>query len=266
MKTFNKLFFTLTIAAVSGLAQTPPLVAIGDSLTEGVQSANSFYQSQPDTYVNRIAQQMGVPFVQPLLTTSPKAFIYTDAGRSRIQPNVDPADLAVSGATTNDVLTTVATTGTPSTEFDLVLPPYYGMSQIQIVEQVKPQMVAAWVGNDDLISLVLTYNALGSQSGVTPLPTFITQYQELVSRLKATGATVVMSNVPDFTKIAYLFDNEDLTRYTGTNYHLPAGYVTTFTTMLMLKLGALDGSILTNPQLCAVSGAVNGHRTTDTAI
>jgi phospholipase/lecithinase/hemolysin len=229
------------------LAQNPPLIGIGDSLGEGVQSANSFYQSQPNTYLNRIATQMGVPFAQPLLSTSIYAFIYSDAGRSRISPTTDPADLAVSGATTEQVLTATASTGTPSTEFDLVLPPYYGMSQMQIVEQVKPKMVIAWVGNDDLISQVLTYDAMGSQSGVTPLPAFISEYQELVSRLKATGAKVVMSNVPDLTKIAFLFDNDDLTRYTGTNYNLPSGYVTSFTTMLLLELGIFDGSILENP-------------------
>jgi lysophospholipase L1-like esterase len=165
----------------------------------------------------------------------------------------DPADLAVSGATTENVLTATASTGTPSTEADLVLPPYYGLSQIQIVEQVKPQMVVAWVGNDDLISEILSFDALGSQSGVTPLPAFTSEYQELVSRLKATGAKVVMSNVPDLTKMAYLIDNGDLTRYTGTNYNLPSGTVTSLPTMILLELGVLDGSILQNPDYVLTS-------------
>jgi phospholipase/lecithinase/hemolysin len=226
---------------------------MGDSLGEGVQSANAFQESQPNTYLNRVATQMGVPFAQPLLSTSIFASIFTDSGRSRISLTTDPADLAVSGATTDNVLTATASTGTPSTEADLVLPPYYGMSQIQIVEQVKPKMVLAWVGNDDLISEILSFDALGSQSGVTPLATFTSEYQELVSRLKATGAKVVMSNVPDLTKMAYLFDNNDLTRYTGTNYNLPSGTVTSFPTMLLLELGVFDGSILQNPDYVLTS-------------
>lgn len=236
------------LGSTAASAQSPPLIGIGDSLGEGVQSANAFLQSQPNDYLALFARQMGVPFAQPLLSTSLDSSVFDDAGRARLSPRTDPADLAVSGATTDNVLTATAATGSPTTEADLVLPPYYGMSQIQIVEQRKPGMVVAWVGNDDLISEVLTFDALGSQSGVTPLPTFTTQYQELVSRLKATGAKVVLANVPDLTKIAYLFDNDDLTRYTGTNYNLPNGEVTSFVTMLLLKLGVFDASVLKDPR------------------
>lgn len=237
----------LLLTMATAAAQSTPLVGIGDSLGEGVQSANAFSASQQNSYLNRVAQQMGVAFTQPLLSTSPEAAVFYDIGRARLSPSTPPTDLAVSGATTDNVLTATWSGGTPSTEADLVLQPYVGQSQIQIVEQLKPGMVLAWVGNDDLISEVLNFNALGSQKGVTPLPRFKAQYQELVSRLKATGAKVVLSNIPDLTKIAYLFDNADLTRYTGTNYHLPAGSVTSFTTMLLLKLGVFDSGILANP-------------------
>lgn len=238
--------FAVSLACTLAAQTPPPVVGIGDSLGEGVQSANAFYLSQPNTYLKRVATQMGAPFAQPSLSTSLTAFIFTDAGRSRISPSTDPADLAVSGATTGDVLNRVANTGTPQTEYDLVLPPYYGMSQIQIVEQLQPSVVFAWVGNDDLISEVLNYSSLNNPQP-TPLPEFTAEYQELVSRLKATGAKVIMCNVPDLTKIGYLFDNDDLTRYTGTNYNLPQGYLTTLTTMLLLKLGIVDAGILQNP-------------------
>jgi phospholipase/lecithinase/hemolysin len=236
-----------SLAASAALAQPPALLGIGDSLGEGVQSANAFQESQPNSYLNRVARQMGVPLAQPLLSTSLFASVFADSGRARISPDSAPQDLAVSGATTENVLTATASAGTPSTEADLVLPPYVGMSQIQIVEQLKPATVLAWVGNDDLISEVLSFDALGSQSGVTPLATFTSEYRELVSRLKATGAKVVMANVPDLTKIAFLFDNADLTRYTGTNYGLPSGYVTSLPTMLLLELGVFDASILKDP-------------------
>ena len=233
-------------ALMPALAQNQtPLLAIGDSLGEGVQSANSFSESQPNAYANLFANQMGVPFQQPLLSTSLTAYIFSDAGRSRIDPAAIPADLAVSGAATNNVLTTVAN-AVPTTEYDLVLPPYFGMSQIQIVEQVKPKLVVAWVGNDDLTPLVLNYSTLNTNTP-TPLPMFTAQYQELVARLKATGAQVVMANVPDLTEIGYLFNNADLTKYTGTNYNLPAGYLTTLPVMLMLKLGVVGPAILQNP-------------------
>jgi phospholipase/lecithinase/hemolysin len=245
-RTYVSLILGTTLGASAASAQPPALVGIGDSLGEGVQSANAFKESQPNSYLNRVAHQMGVPFGQPLLSTSLFASVFSDTGRSRISPDSAPQDLAVSGATTGNVLTATASQGTPSTEADLVLPPYFGMSQMQIVEQLTPDLVVAWVGNDDLISEVLTYDALGSQAGVTLLATFTSEYRELVSRLKATGAKVVMSNIPDLTKIAFLFDNADLTRYTGTNYNLPSGYVTSLPTMLLLELGVFDGSILQN--------------------
>ena len=236
----------LFLSVASGFAQTgPPFMAMGDSLGEGVQSANAFAASQPETYLNRVAQQMNVPFAQPLLKTSPYAFVGFSFGRSRTSLSTQPADLAVSGATVNNVLSAVAST-TPSTEADLVLPPYYGMSQIQIVEQAKPNFVICWVGTDDLIAEVLNFYQLNHVQP-TPLPTFTSEYQQLVSRLKATGAKAVLANIPDFTKMGYLFDNADLTRYTGTDYHLAAGSVTTLPTMILLKLGVFGPSILQNP-------------------
>ncbi len=241
-------FFLLSpaILALTAAAQTQtPLIGIGDSLGEGVQSANAFRESQPNTYLNRFAQQMAVPFQQPLLSTSLLASIFSDSGRSRIDPTAVPVDLAVSGATLDNVLTSTASQ-TPSTEYDLVLPPYFGLSEIQIVEQVKPGMVIAWMGTDDLISEVLNFSTL-NQPDPTPLPQFTSEYQELMSRLKATEAKVVVGTIPDLTKIAYLVDNATLTRYTGTDYNFPAGYRTTLPTMLLLDLGVFGPDILQNP-------------------
>ena len=84
MHTFQKCHLLFVAAAASALAQGPPLIGIGDSLGEGVQSANSFRLSQPNSYLNRIATQMGVPFAQPLLMTSPKA--YTASSRPAKRP------------------------------------------------------------------------------------------------------------------------------------------------------------------------------------
>src|SRR5580658_10452198 len=113
-RTYVSLILGTTLGASAASAQPPALVGIGDSLGEGVQSANAFQESQPNAYLNRIAQQMAVPFAQPLLSTSLFASVFSDSGRSRISPDTDPADLAVSGATTENVLTAIAAMGTPS--------------------------------------------------------------------------------------------------------------------------------------------------------
>jgi len=56
-----------------------------------------------------------------------------------------------------------------------------------------------------------------------------------------------LGNIPDLTKIGFLFDNNDLIKYTGTNYNLAPGYYTTFPTMALLKLGVYNASYLQNP-------------------
>ncbi len=82
---------------------------------------------------------------------------------------------------------------------------------------------------------------------VTPLATFTTEYQSLMASLKATGAKVVVGNIPDITHVGFLFDNNELIKYTGTNYNLAPGYYTTFPTMALLKLGVYNASYLQNP-------------------
>jgi hypothetical protein len=248
-------------AAGGAHAGPTPLVGIGDSLGEGVQSANAFAASQPNSYLNRVATQMGVPFAQPLMSTSPLASVFYDAGRARLSPGTEPVDLAVSGATTLDVLAATASAGPPTTEADLVLAPYVGESQVDIAQALSPRTVLAWVGNDDLISEVLNFDTLGSQDGVTPLPVFTAAYQALVARLAATGAQVVLANIPDLTQIGYLFDNDDLTKYTGIDYGLPAGTVTTLPTMLLLKLGVFDAGILADPDFVLDASQLAAIRT-----
>ena len=239
----NLLVFALISPA---FAQTPVIMGMGDSLGEGVQSDNAFTLSQQQGYLNDIATQANAPFALPLIKSSALGVVGSATGRSRVSLTTLPQDVAVSGATVSNVLTQVANT-TPVTEADLVLAPYYGMSQIQIVEQVKPDVVFCWAGTDDLISYVLDFNSLNAPTGITPLGQFESGYQELISRLKATGAKVIVGNIPDITKIAYLFDNDDLTKYSGTNYNLPAGTVTTFEAMIEVKLGVLTPDIFTNP-------------------
>ena len=63
-----------TLAFIIGLAplafgqiSSPVYVALGDSLGEGVQSADASYRTQPFSYPNLIAAQMGVNFPLPLI-------------------------------------------------------------------------------------------------------------------------------------------------------------------------------------------------------
>src|ERR1017187_833085 len=66
----------------AGVAKTAPpplkLVAIGDSLTAGMQDANLCEERQLHSYPNLIAKQAGLPFKQPLMNNQgipPKLFL-----------------------------------------------------------------------------------------------------------------------------------------------------------------------------------------------
>jgi hypothetical protein len=242
----SRLFLISILSLAPAFGQTnPAFMAIGDSLTEGDQSYDASTVTQPHVWVNLVATQMGVGFQLPLINSNGTALAGSTSGRSRINPNAVPDDIGVSGANTSTLMIEPAVTG-GTNEVDLVLPPTYGSSQLQIVEAAKPKVLFCWIGNNDLIGYVLNFSHLNKPT-VTPLATFTTEYQSLMASLKATGAKVVVGNIPDLTHVGFLFDNNDLIKYTGTNYNLAPGYYTTFPTMALLKLGVYNASYLQNP-------------------
>lgn len=242
----SRLILIPILSLVPAFAQSnAPFVAIGDSLTEGDQSYVASTVTQPHVWANLVSIQMGVPFQQPLISTNATGLAGSTSGRSRTNPTAVPDDLGVSGANTATLLAEVAKSG-GTKEIDLVLPPTYGSSQLQIVQSAKPKVIFCWIGSNDLIGYVLNFTHLNNPT-VTPIATFTSEYQQLIAALKATGAKVVVGNIPDITKVGFLFDNNDLIKYTGTNYNLAPGSYTTFPTMALLKLGVYGANKLTNP-------------------
>ena len=245
MKT-SRLFLIPILSLAPLFAQsTVPFMAIGDSLTEGDQSYVASTETQTHDYANLVAIQMGVPFQQPLISTSATGLAGSTKGRTRINPTTQADDLGVSGAKTGTLISATASSG-GTQEVDLVLPPVFGSSQLQIIQAIKPKVVFCWIGNNDIIGYVLNFTHLNNPT-ITPLATFEAQYEGLIKSLAATGAKVIVGNIPDLTKVGFLFDNNDLIKYTGTNYNLAPGYYTTFPTMALLKLGVYNASYLQNP-------------------
>ncbi len=235
---------TLGVAQSPTVVQPPAYVALGDSLGEGVQSADASYRTQPFSYPNVIAKQMGVSFPLPLINDNPFAFIETVKGRARIDPTVAGTNLAVSGATTDSILNEVA--GLPiATETDLVLQPRTG-SQVQVAESLRAPFMTCWIGSGDALSTVLSFNQLDA-SQLTPVPVFAANYHQIAQRLTAWNNHVLFGNVPNVTDSAFLVSNDDLKLFLGQDFGLPAGNYTTIVTMLMLKLGLTDASVLLDP-------------------
>jgi hypothetical protein len=239
----------MTVLSVTASAQgSAPFVGLGDSIGEGVQSADANYATQPYSFIDLIALRMGVPFPLPLIISSPFATVSSTAQRYRYDPAVQGLNLSVSGADVGSLLrdrADAATTSEINSETDLVLFPRRG-SQIEVAESLHPAVVACWIGNNDALGAVLASDHLDA-SQLTSVSQFQTDFTEIATRLSALGAKVAFGTIPDVTRIGYLLDNSDLIRFLGRDPHLAAGSWTTLPTLLALKLGTVTDAILADP-------------------
>ncbi|HZT30296.1 MAG TPA: SGNH/GDSL hydrolase family protein [Bryobacteraceae bacterium] len=231
----------------------PPLIGLGDSIGEGVQSADASYRTQPYTYLNWIARQMGVPFPLPLIQGGALTTIESVTGRTRLDPTLAASNLAVSGADVDSLLNQQATQPV-TTETDLVLEPRTG-SQMQIAVSLKSPFTVCWIGNNDVLGAILAFDQLDA-SQMTSVPQFTADFAQIVAQLSTTGGKVVFGNIPDVTNIGFLFGPQDLVNFLGSDFGLPQGSYTTLPTMLLIKLGLFDGSILQNPNFVLSSSEV----------
>jgi lysophospholipase L1-like esterase len=224
------------------------VIGMGDSIGEGVQSADASVRTQPHTFLTLITQQMGARFTLPLIKTSPTGLVGDTTKRSRLFPNQLGANLAVSGADVHSLLNKKADATSVDqidSERDLVLFPRTG-SQMEIAESTVPHLIVCWIGNNDVLSAVTTFDQLDA-SQITPLEEFEADFEEIAQRLGAIGARIVFGNIPSVNSIAFLVDRQDLNTFLGSDFGLPEGDFTTIITMLLIKLGFDDGSLLEDP-------------------
>lgn len=232
----------------SAQARVRLMLAVGDSIGEGVQSADASLRTQRFSYVKFLAKQMGVRFPLPLIRSSPLGVVGNTTFRSRLEPHVEASNLSVSGADVYSLLYDRADASEEDeidSETDLVLFPRVG-SQMEIVEAVGPRFLICWIGNNDVLSAALSFDELdGSQ--MTPVEEFEAGFKEIARRLDASGGDVVFANIPDVTKIGFLVDHQDLMKFLGSDFGLPEGHFTTIVVMLLIRLGLDDGRVLQNP-------------------
>ncbi len=227
------------------------MIAVGDSIGEGVQSGDANIATQMFSYPRLLASYAGFPFSLPLLSTNPFGLVGDTSVRSRLDSSLNALNLAVSGSDVHSLLYDRADAPTEmeiDSETDLVLFPRQG-SQIEIAEQIArhiPAFIACWIGNNDVLSAAISFDRLDA-SQMTPVAEFDTDFAEIVERLDATGMPLIFANIPDVTNMAFLMNREDLTHFLGSDYGLPEGAFTSIVAMFLIKLGLDDGSIVLNP-------------------
>ncbi|MEJ5364154.1 MAG: SGNH/GDSL hydrolase family protein [Desulfosoma sp.] len=230
----------------------PALMVMGDSLGEGVQSADANLRTQPNSYAVWVARRAGINLILPYIVSGPLGTVGDTSVRYRLFPYLAGTNLAVSGADSWSVLNDRALATSPraiSSETELVLFPRIG-SQMEIVEALKPRTVLCWIGSNDVLSAVLTFDELNEaaiKNHMTDNETFKDNYEKLLSRLSNVGAQVVLGDIPDVTGIGFLLDNDDLQRFLGPGTYLDEESRTTIVAVFMIRLGLADVSILQNP-------------------
>uniref|UniRef100_A0A832A2I8 SGNH/GDSL hydrolase family protein n=1 Tax=Desulfacinum infernum TaxID=35837 RepID=A0A832A2I8_9BACT len=230
----------------------PALMVMGDSLGEGVQSADANLRTQPNSYAVWVARRAGINLTLPYIVSGPLGVVGDVSGRYRLFPYTASNNLAVSGADSWSILNDRALATSPrsiSTETELVLFPRIG-SQIEIVEDLKPQTVLCWIGSNDVLSAVLAFDEL-HETQILALMTDPTQFEEnykaLLTRLSAVTSKVVLADIADVTNIGFLLSNEDLNRFLGPGDYLPEGSRTTIVALFLIRLGMADSSLFQDP-------------------
>ena len=241
----------------SAQAQRPAFVGMGDSIGEGVQSADANFKTQSFSYLKFLTRQIGIHCPLPLIRISPLGVVGDTTFRSRLWPDIPTPNLSVSGADVNSLLNERADALHEyeiDSETDLVLFPRVG-SQMEIAESIGARFIICWIGNNDVLSAAISFDQLDA-SQMTPIDEFEADFMELAERLGAFGEFVVFGNIPDVTKIGFLVDRQDLIRFLGSDFGLAKGDFTSIVVMLLIRLGLDNGSLLKDPDFVLDEGEV----------
>lgn len=228
----------------SALCSAQTVISIGDSIGAGVQSGDASIVTQGGVYSKLVANQAGTAHPLPLIISNPLGTALSPAGRFRLNPLTPPLNLATSGSEANTALHERPVLPVDS-ETDLTHPPYTG-SQVEIAEAVGADLALCWIGNNDALGAVTSFDQLDA-SQLTPVAEFEADFREIAQRLAAASPYVIFVNIPSLTSIAFVMDREELAAFAGSDFGLPDGSLTTVITATALRTGLLDAGILENP-------------------
>ncbi len=214
-------------ATPSGGAMFASYIAIGTSISAGVQSAGLDDSTQRAAYPYLLAQAMGLtpnanwfypgfnapgcppPYTNPL-TGDRVGGVNDSAGGSTlcalINPTKEPPrqnwynNLGVPSMKVGQALN-ILSVPDPRTDY---LPAAQfitgGRSPLAILQEANPTFVTVELGANDALHAATS----GDTTELTPLAVFNRQYDSLAAALVATGARVVLANVPNVDNIPFL--------------------------------------------------------------
>ncbi len=221
------------LAAAPALAQFDHYVALGDSLTAGVEGNCLVQRNQESSFAAVIAGQLHQadfqqPLVQELALTSPlvgnpclgAVFIppstitvgnISQQGAPLNSLLARPYDnLGLPGAHVADLIdiTHANPNGTTAEQFAaLVLrnvpgSPFDGANAVTEANALAPDLITLWIGTNDVLPAALSGVFVPGVT-VTPEAEFSQDYAAVLAAIAVSGRTIVAGNVPELTAIPF---------------------------------------------------------------
>lgn len=221
------------LAAAPALAQFDHYVALGDSLTAGVEGNCLVERNQENSFAAVIARQLHQadfqqPLVQELALTDPlvgnpclgAVFIppstitvgnISQQGAPLNSLLARPYDnLGLPGAHVDDLIdiTHANPSGTTAEQFAaLVLrnvpgSPFDGLNAVTEANALGPDLITLWIGSNDVLPAALSGVVVPGVT-VTPQAEFTQDYAAVLASLNVPGRTIVAGNIPEMTAIPF---------------------------------------------------------------
>jgi hypothetical protein len=190
-------------------------VAIGTSISAGLQSAGINDSTQQRAFPVLVAHQAGASFGVPSLNLPgcPAPFVNNvtqarvgnaapTACTLRQQPIPYQVDnLAVPGLTAPDLFTNTGSDAGTYEQLQLFF--LGGQTPWNAVKAAKPTLLSIEIGASDVIGAVSSLPNPGDSASITPFPVFAENYVRFADSVSTLGTKVVASTVPDITQIPY---------------------------------------------------------------
>jgi hypothetical protein len=193
-------------------------VAMGNSITAGVQSAGINDSIQARSYALLLAQAMGTDFGYPRLNMPgcPPPFV-NNVTQERVsfpgfppststtcflrQDNLTPNNVGVPFARVQEALDNLPEPHSRANALTLLF--LGGRTQVETMGDQDPTFVSLWIGNNDALGPLTNLANPGRLDSLTAVSLFQTQYTEILDSIEAEGAEAVLISVADVSVIPY---------------------------------------------------------------
>ena len=208
--------------AATGSANFKTVVAIGDSYGAGYESNSLNEHHSVYSWPAIVAKQLGIPlctvgssatdncFAQPIvsypglgaeltlmdISTYPPVIVNAPGLGTPLNTTFGRAfnNVSIPGANVADTLN-VTGTDKPVTRGVQSLAQFIlrgPVSEVDAVTSLKPTFILVWIGGNDFLGSATS----GTTAALTPLATFTTAYGQMLDKLVATGAGIVVGTLP----------------------------------------------------------------------